>query len=239
MTELARRVIRSSGNGSGSVEVTLPACFRVLEGTACRVLLRDGLRPEIVLEPDLSPARLVLERLYRRLAEACGADAAGGFSPADLTLALMAPPAGAPLPALAYLDALALARPAPHRADALGRVVVALAAAIAPRLGIGAALAPDFAAAAGFALSGIVADTARQLAADLAGAELAALETAPGQGFLAAGEDALAERFWIAAAPALARLAGLYSRLTDDPGQQQALAAAWRRGVALELSGGF
>ena len=51
--DLGVRQIRSAGKGSGSIELTLPADLRDLVGLQCRIMLRDGSRPDIVLQPDL------------------------------------------------------------------------------------------------------------------------------------------------------------------------------------------
>ena len=50
---LGTRRVRSAGRTSGSVEVTLPVQLSVLQGVACRLVVRDGARPELVLEPEL------------------------------------------------------------------------------------------------------------------------------------------------------------------------------------------
>jgi hypothetical protein len=235
---LARRVIRSAGHGSGSVEVTLPASLRPLEGVACRIVLRDGLRPEIILEPDLTAARALLETLSGRLAQAIGLEQRAAFSPADLALGLFPAPASGSRPALAYLDALALTRPAPHAPETVVRVVAPLAQLLAPPAGIAPDLAADFAAACGFALAGHITDAAHQQAADLAGAELATLGSKPGQALHAGHDNITHDACWTEAQPALSRIAQLYRRLSDHPEQRASLDAAWRRGVALEFSGG-
>jgi len=61
---LGIRKIRSAGRNSGSIEITLPALMQVLEGISCRLAMRDGLRPEIVLQPDLSLAQDLLQELW-------------------------------------------------------------------------------------------------------------------------------------------------------------------------------
>ena len=61
------RKVRSAGRASGSIEITLPPELAALEGMDCRIVLRDGARPEIVLEPDLAPAIAVFTRAWTRL----------------------------------------------------------------------------------------------------------------------------------------------------------------------------
>jgi len=61
------RKIRSAGHASGSIEITLPPELAPLEGADCRILLRDGARPEIALQPDLAPAVAVFARIWAHL----------------------------------------------------------------------------------------------------------------------------------------------------------------------------
>lgn len=53
---IGARKVRSAGRASGSVEITLPPELAAFQGVECRIVLRDGARPEIVLEPDLARA---------------------------------------------------------------------------------------------------------------------------------------------------------------------------------------
>lgn len=77
------RSIRSAGQGSSSVEVTLPASLRPLSGLPCTLLLQDGLRPEIVLLPGLRPAREAFARLWSLLSATLDIDI-GGLPLAEL-----------------------------------------------------------------------------------------------------------------------------------------------------------
>ena len=65
--DFGKRNIRSAGRSSGSVEITLPVELAILEGIACRLSLRDGLVPEIVLQPDLLVVMPVFEKLWSLL----------------------------------------------------------------------------------------------------------------------------------------------------------------------------
>ncbi|NKC33765.1 hypothetical protein, partial [Falsiroseomonas selenitidurans] len=121
--EFGTRSIRSAGKGSGSVEVTLPAVFRGLAGLPCRVALRDGLRPELVLQPELGPARAAFTRLWDMLAAAMALEPAAPPL-ADCALTLWpATEAPAAVPRLAWADGLALAACAPHPPAAVARSV--------------------------------------------------------------------------------------------------------------------
>lgn len=64
---LGNRRIRSAGKASGSIEVTLPPELSPLESIGCQVIVRDGARPEIVLQPELTPAALIFGRIWSRL----------------------------------------------------------------------------------------------------------------------------------------------------------------------------
>jgi hypothetical protein len=111
---LGTRSIRSAGRTSGSIEITLPPQLQVLEGVGCRLMVRDGPRPEIVLQPDLSAAQALFHMLWQKLRVGLGElDELGDFSPADFTLALFPPRHWQERPPLAYTDALAVLR---HRA---------------------------------------------------------------------------------------------------------------------------
>ncbi|MBI1879961.1 MAG: hypothetical protein HYR94_17375, partial [Chloroflexi bacterium] len=89
---LGTRKIRSAGRTSGSIELTLPPQLQGLEGVECRLVVRDGPRPEIVLQPDLSAAQALLQELWQKLRLGLiEIREIGEFSSADFTLALFLP----------------------------------------------------------------------------------------------------------------------------------------------------
>lgn len=236
--EYGTRSIRSAGQGSGSVEVTLPPAFRGLAGLPCRVALRDGLRPELVLQPDLAAARAAFGRLWALLAEAMGIEPSAPLPLAECALTLWpAAEAGVGVPRLAWADGIAIAGAAPHPASAVARSVAALAMLAARRRGVAPALVEDFGAAAGHALAGVTLHPARQAACDIAAALLAGSGFEPDAALALAAEDAGSAAFRAAALPRLQRLLDQHLEWTDDPARHAAMVAAWRRGVALELSG--
>ena len=107
--DLGMRKIRSAGRTSGSIEITLPALLQFLEGVECRLVVRDGPRPEIVLQTDLSPAQDLLQELWQKLRQGLGEiEDLGDFSPSDFSLALFPPRHWQERPPLAYADALAV-----------------------------------------------------------------------------------------------------------------------------------
>jgi hypothetical protein len=108
---LVTRRIRSAGRTSGSIEITLPAQLQMLEGAKCRLMVRDGPRPEIVLQPDVSAAQALFDALWQKLSLGMREiDEIGDFAPADFTLALFPPRHWQERPPLAYADALAVLR---------------------------------------------------------------------------------------------------------------------------------
>lgn len=144
------RNIRSAGRSSGSVEVTLPVELAILEGISCRFDLRDGLTPEIVLQPDLQALMPVFEHLWGLLG--IGLETAGDigdFFEGDYSFALFRTAKLGRLAPLAYADALMLRRHMetaaelpPPALDAFARLIESMAGTAGQRLG----LAPDLAA---------------------------------------------------------------------------------------------
>jgi hypothetical protein len=159
---LGTRRIRSAGRTSGSIEITLPAQLQVLEGTACRLMVRDGPRPEIVLQADLSAAQTLFHELWQKLRLGLKEiDDLGDFSAADYTLALFPPRHWQERPPLAYADALAVLR---HRRglddgapEPIVRLLAFLAVAAAYRLGLNGSLALAFGDAVAYLISGTTA----------------------------------------------------------------------------------
>ena len=165
--DLGMRKIRSAGRTSGSIEITLPALLQFLEGVECRLVVRDGPRPEIVLQTDLSPAQDLLQELWQKLRQGLGEiEDLGDFSPADFSLALFPPRHWQERPPLAYADALAVLQyrkgsGTPQHAggngrtpEALVRLLAFLAVAAAYRLGLEAALALAFGDAVAYLITG-------------------------------------------------------------------------------------
>lgn len=107
------RRIRSAGRDSGSIEITLPPELTALEGVRCAIVVRDGARPEIVLQPELTPAALVFARIWTSLRTLfTGVGDIGDFPTAEIEAVLMPPRAqpspGSARPLLVYSYALQL-----------------------------------------------------------------------------------------------------------------------------------
>lgn len=142
--DFGKRNIRSAGRSSGSVEVTLPVELAVLEGIACRLSLRDGLAPEIVLQPDLLVVMPVFEKLWDLLRlglEEIGE--MGDFAEADYGFGLFRTTKLGTMPSLAYTDALSIHRSlatagdaTPQVLEAFARIIESMAAVAGSRLGL-------------------------------------------------------------------------------------------------------
>jgi len=104
---MGTRKIRSAGRTSGSIEITLPALLQVLEGINCRLIVRDGLCPEIVLHPDLTVAQNLFQTLWQKIQLGLGEiGELPDFSLADFTLTFFPLQNWQERPPLSYADAL-------------------------------------------------------------------------------------------------------------------------------------
>jgi hypothetical protein len=112
MMRIGSRRVRSAGRASGSIEITLPPDLTPLEGVMCNILIRDGGRPEIVLQPELTPALLIFVRIWNRLHTLLGlVGEIGEFPSAEVDVCLLPPASsahrqGGSRPTLVYTYAL-------------------------------------------------------------------------------------------------------------------------------------
>ena len=156
---LGNRSIRSAGRTSGSIEITLPTPLQVLEGVECRMTVRDGSRPEIVLQPDLSASYVLFQTLWEKLRLGLGEiEDLGDFSTGDFALALFAPPHWEERPPLAYADGLAVSRwlsgQEERGPEALTRLLSSLAVAAGYRLRLRGVMALAFGDAVAYIITG-------------------------------------------------------------------------------------
>lgn len=226
--------IRSAGRTSGSIEVTLPPSLQPFTGLGCRVVVRDGLQPEIVLQPDLAGAKALLETLWQKLAFALGArELVDDFTPSAFTLTLLAPrhwQRGLPL---AYADALSLMRRGEERTvddtEALARVLSVLAAAIGRALGLQQALALGFGDAVAYAITqtsaGFGTEFERSMAAGLS------RQARPDRAPLV---SPLEDEFWLEWEPALRRVYEQFLAWQTNPDQHDAARQQWYRAEQCE-----
>jgi hypothetical protein len=240
--DLGVRQIRTAGKGSGSIELTLPSELRDLVGLPCRIILRDGSRPDLVLQPDLRAAHLLFSLVWQRLTACLVTDDADvpRFPVSAFDFGLQRRDARAEKPFLCWRDGLVLAGEPPHEPEAVARIISAQASALAERLEIGAEHANGFGAACGYLVAGVPAEADEQEARDLAAAtlrETARLDDTATVEACAAGIGS--DIFWQRAAPLLAATADLFAGWTNDPASYDALRAAWRRGRTIELNDNF
>ncbi len=221
--------IRSAGRTSGSIEATLPPLLQPFTGFNCRVVVRDGLQPEIVLQPDLASARELLKTLWRRLSQALGAsETADDFSPSAFTLTLLPSQQWQRGFPLAYADALSLMRRGEEQTaddlEALARILSALVAAIGRARGLDHSLALGFGDAVAYAVTqtsaGFGTDFERSMAAGVSG------QTRLDRSSRIFPLD---EEFWLEWEPALRRIYQQFLAWQDNPGQHEAARQQWYR----------
>jgi len=89
---LGARKVRSAGRTSGSIEITLPVEVRALTGIECEMVLRDGVQPQIVMQPDLSVAQALFVELWGMLRQGLGGgDDIGDFVLGDFNVSFLPP----------------------------------------------------------------------------------------------------------------------------------------------------
>ncbi len=250
---LGERKVRSAGRNSGSVEVTLPVRLSVLESVECRLILRDGPRPELVLEPELTEVHAFFREMWRRvglgLAEV---DEIGGFSSGDFVLTLFASPRTPERPPLTYADGLVAMRSQPAAqtesldmfglseldpgGEAVSRVIAALGAAAGYRLGLTRALAQVFGDGLGYLVTGSApgsgADYERGTAYQ---AFLAGWATVAGRPSAALSSSPFEDCTWRVAQPGLARVFQQHKRWQVEPALYQTARDRWYVALALEM----
>jgi hypothetical protein len=245
---LGTRRIRSAGRTSGSIELTLPALLQVLEGVTCRLMVRDGTRPEIVLHPDLSAAQDLFRVLWQKMGLGLGEiGELPDFSMADFTLALFPPRHWQDHPPLAYADALAVLQQrgladspgsAPSRngnrdtraEEALCRLLAFLAVTAGYHLGLQGAFAMAFGDAVAYLVTsnsaGLGADFERGMAHRLFWGEDRARQL-HGSPF----ED----QVWQWARPAFRRVYDQFLNWQKDATAYAAAREKWYRALSVEL----
>jgi len=155
-----KRKVRSAGRSSGSIEITLPPEVQELEGVECRLILRDGARPEIVIQPDVSLAEVVFEDLWQRLRMAFSQIAdIGSFALSDFSVSFLPPRHWQKQPPLSYRDGLAVGRAIRGELQmdnsGLGHIVTFLTVGAAYRLGLEGRYALAFGVIVGYLVSGM------------------------------------------------------------------------------------
>lgn len=230
------RRVRSAGRTSGSVEITLPVELEVLEGVRCRVMMRDGPRPEIILQPDVSSALSLFHDLWQRLRVGLSEVAEiGEFSPSDFSLAFFPPPHWQDRPPLAYADALAVLREEDaqeakgQRRGALVRLLAFLAVAAAYRLDLARSLALGF----GESVAYLVTGDAAGLGADFE----------RGMAYLAFGgehgvkrmDSPFSDEVWELARPGFKRVYDQFRAWQEHPETYAEARERWHKALSVEV----
>ncbi len=226
--------IRSAGRTSGSIEITLPPVLQTFTGLGCRVVLRDGLQPEIVLQPDFAEAWSYLQSLWDKLALALSShESIGDLAPSDFMLTLLPPRHSQRGLPLAYADLVTLTRSAEIRTEAelqaLARVLSILAAAIARELGLERPLALGFGDAVAYVITQVSAgfgtDFERSMAASLS-RQAHFRHRLP----LLLFDD----EFWLECEPALRRIHEQFRSWQGKPERYEAAQQQWYRAIQCE-----
>lgn len=231
---LGKGKIRSAGRTSGSIEITLPPALQAFTGLGCRMVVRDGLQPEIVLQPDFADVWSYLEALWSRLSLALGAnESIGNFAPSAFTLTLLPPRNSQRGLPLAYSDLVTLFRSGENRSkgelEALARILSVLAAGIARDLGLEQAFALGFGDAVAYVITqtsaGFGTDFERSMAASLS--RQAHFEP---RLLISPFED----EFWFECEPALRRIHEQFRAWQGEPEHYEAAQQQWYRALQCE-----
>jgi len=232
---LGDRRIRSAGRTSGSIEITLPTLLQVLEGVKCRLTMKDGPRPEIVLNPDLSAAQDLFNRLWQKMRVGLGEiGELPDFSVADFTLAFFPPSHWQERPPLAYADALAVLakrRKADMADEALGRLLAFLSVTAGYQLG----LQGTFALAFGDAVAYLITGNPVGLGTDFERGKAHRIFWGEGRSQQPRGSP-LDERVWQQARPGFRQVYDQFRDWQEDPTSYAAARDKWYRALTVELT---
>ncbi|MCG2769727.1 MAG: hypothetical protein L6435_15315 [Anaerolineae bacterium] len=232
--QLVKRKIRSAGRTSGSVEITLPVEMQALEGIECNIVLKDGIKPEIIVQPDLSVAQALFIELWEMLRRGLGA--VGDFALSDFNVAFLPPRHWHERPPLSYNDALILQGYIEQKAPsariqnnaALLRLITFLAINAGYRLGLKGQLAIAFGDALGYLVTGVSGGHGSEFERDAALAAYGA-----GQRPVAGQIAALSiDDDWTAAREGLQWIYELFAAWQADPNEYEAARERWWRSVA-------
>ncbi len=232
---LGTRKIRSAGRSSGSIEITLPTDLRAFEGVACHVIVRDGARPEIVLQPDLSSLHALFRSLWQNLRlgfEAVGE--IGDFSLGDYNLTLLRPRQWQSRPPLVYADALLVSRwhggARDEAPEALCRLLAFLAMGAAARLDLTESLIPAFGDAITYLMTGSSPNLGTDFERGMAHRMLWGKDSAQPLG------SPFERCVWERAQSALNRVYEKFRAWERDPDAYEKAREKWYRALTLEMS---
>lgn len=231
---LGSRRIRSAGRTSGSIEITLPVELEVLEGVDCRLMMRDGPRPEIVLQPDVSAAMELLHDLWQKLRVGLSEVAEiGEFAPGDFTLAFFPPPHWQERPPLAYADALAVLHEdggaRSRHPGALVRLLAFLAVTAAYRLELNGSLALGFGESVAYLITGTAAGLGMDFERGMAH------RVFWGEGGAQRTGSRVSDAVWQQARPGFKRVYEQFRAWQENPAAYAAAREQWYRALAVEV----
>ena len=154
---LGSRKIRSAGRTSGSIEITLPVKLQNLLGVSCQIELRDGLRPEIVLQPNFADVQGVMRLIWGKLGISLREIGdIGEFKLGDFTVSIFPHQFWKDRPPLSYADALSTLNAWRTKEECRHEGFCRLLAFMAVRAGLLLGLADEFSLAFGDAISFLV-----------------------------------------------------------------------------------
>lgn len=233
------RRIRSAGRTSGSVEITLPAEMQALEGVECRLVLRDGARPEIVLQPDVSLAETVFAELWEKLRLAFQKIGnIGDFSLADFDVGLLPARYWRDKPPLSYQDALTIHRSRqrkagpgrPREGSGVTHVVTFLTVNAGYRLGLEGRFALAFGVVVGYLVSGMSAGHGADFERDVA---LTLFEGEEKTGLAPIGSLFQTDR-WEEAQEGFKRVYDRFREWQENPAAYEAAREKWWEALTVE-----
>ena len=235
---LGTRRIRSAGRTSGSIEITLPSELQVLLGVDCHLTIRNGARPEIVLQPDLSVVQTIFQTLWDCVhLGLMEMDEIGEFNLSDFTLTLLPPSHWQDRPPLAYADGFLAAHlqqnnapPNGSHLGALTRVLASLTAVAAQRLGLDATLALAFGDAVPYCLFGTTAGLSAEF-------ELGMAHRAfwKGEDQNLSAKPPFDPRTWRQLQPGLSRIYQQFHIWQVQPGSYTTARENWHRALSMEI----
>lgn len=229
---LTTRKIRSAGRSSGSIEITLPADLQILQGIECRLTIRDGVRPEIVLQPELSAAQSVFRSLWQLVRSGLSEiDDIDDFSPLDFNLTLFPANHWQERPPLAWADALAVLRDRQAGRDSseVARLISFLTQVAGSRLGLTSQLALAFGDATAYLIThhtaGLGTDFERGMAhRAFWNGEHPSVTPSP-----------LSPEVWVLARPGLRRVYQQFREWQDKPATYAGARENWYRALSVEV----
>ena len=232
---LGIRGIRSAGRNSGSIEITLPAQLHVLEGIECRLSVRDGGQPEIVLQPNFAEALRFIKELWQKVRLGLGdIGDAGEFAATDYTLVLFPPDHWHERPPLVYADALNALHYRRNGADSINESLVPLLAGQAivavRRLGLEGMLSMAFGDALAYVVTGCAAGLGADFERGMAHQVIdryGVVKPSP--------ESPLSDQTWLAWRPVLHRVFEQFMQWQMDPVGYAAARENWYRVLTAEV----